>query len=250
MDDLFVVEGGRASLRPQLARIADAVEVHDPSGILTLAEDTAGGVRLGVSGAAGCSTPQTGATLAVPLRDVAGRPLGPLGQAEGRLPLMVALVAEELTAWAARATPSRCIYWIGLADGPLSSAQNATFAVCENADAGAQRVGWERLTGGSWVTGARSPSAHADVRGAVCVLGGTIGELANTTPNSGFVYPYSAPGSNLIYRTGNPGALTLPEGATPHLLFGAGCDGTADVIEFGAFAAALGILDIHTLGAS
>src|SRR5690606_11794415 len=65
---------------PQIGRIADAVEVHDPNGLLVSATDTAGGVSVSLAAAGGVSaTPADAVGWSVPLRDVAGARITALG---------------------------------------------------------------------------------------------------------------------------------------------------------------------------
>ncbi len=241
---------GRMLPRAQVGLVSDAVEVYDPSNILTVAEDLedGSGVRLGVSGVVGTADPETGATFSVRMRDVARRELGPASATKGRIPIQVTMAAEELAAWATHAAPSGNAYWVGIADGPLGTCEQAVLYLCLNDSAGQQRVGVRRKTGASsWDALHAAPVAHAGHQGVIASLGLVEGHADNKTGAVETAYPYvmTAP-TALGYRVFSTDAFSLQPGRTPHLVWGAGGP-AADVIEFAALAVALGVADLRTL---
>lgn len=224
--------------RAHLARVEDRVEIHDPNNILTVAEDTDGGVRLGVSGATGTNSPETGATISIALRDVSGREIGPMQSSGLRSPMLAHFFAEEIEGWLSKADGAGNTYWIGLADGPLSEAQNAILWLVRNDEAGKQRVGLQILSNGTWQTVSTASNAHEDIVGVAG--GGGSHTAANQMNVLGFASPIGNDSlSAHSYWVTNYGGVTLAPGKTPYLLVGAGCDGTSDTVEVKARAVAV-----------
>ncbi len=234
--------------RAHLARVADSTDCFDPNNILTLAEDVpegGGGVRLGVSGAAGCNTPETGATISIPLRDVSGREIGPIAQTQGRTPFDATFFIEELEGWANKALPSKGSYWIGLCDGPFSEGRICYIWGVENTEAGTQRLySWVRNADGSIGTTVYG-GYDARVTSAVGSYGGLRGWQPNQAYNVRSVVPmhFGSPGEQVSGVSVQSPSGTWPfyEGANPHLVIGAGCDGVGDEIEIRGQAIAIDV---------
>lgn len=227
------VETGQTFARAQIGRVADAVEVWDPHNILTVAEDEDGAIRLGVSGAEGCDTPETGASISIPLRDLSGRTIGPMADGGPRSPLMGKFEVEEVLGWASKAAGSGGAYWVGIADGPISEAANGMFWCVLNNEAGKQRVALQRLVGGVWQPLQPAPMGHEDIVG--CSGGGGTNRFQRQMGVAGWTAPLVTPESTLplsshSYWVNSSDGVLLSPGTVPHLAFGAGCDGTPDEV--------------------
>ncbi len=212
---------GRMLPRPQIGLVSGAVEVYDPSNILTVAEDLAdgSGVRLGLAQAGVASpTPATAVGISVPLLDVAQR----------RIPEIPAyLITGYVRALLREAptglnTPSHLWFYVGiLADGTLSSATKGVVWALLNSPGGAGsgmwRVAHQVLSGGSW-TEQRATWDIADP-------GGVHGEWGMPRTNAQTAITLGAlPAKNSsgITATVNPNTQLDLLGSDPHLVFGAG----------------------------
>lgn len=252
---MFDVEGARAVLRPHIGRIRDAGDPYDPSGILVDAVDLqGGGMRMELSGAEGCNTPVTGATFSVPLKDVAGRPFGPLqSSVKGAPPLIASFWLRELAQWLNHALPSQAAHWVGIGSAPfqgIATPGDWIFWMVQNHAPGVQRVAQMDREAADAPDLRPSTGAHASIRGVRGGFGSVSGWHDNETYASGVTYPFEHEGpTNLAYRVLNTNALRFPQGSTPHLYFGAGCDGLADVTEFEAGGICISVADPHNLHA-
>lgn len=243
---------GVVGLRPQLGRIRDSVEGlegYDPSGILVSAEDTAQGCRIEIAGGEGTATPQLGVSWSVPLRDVGGREIGPLGNKAGLPPFAGQFAADEVTAWGAHSAPTNNAYWIGVADGPISGMTEGIFWMCVNGAAGQQSVAVAKYANGAWDSILRSLGGHAGNKGVIAGIAPGNGDSANRARTAGSCYPYKiSTAVSISYRVLTDLGLLIAPGKIPHLVFGAGGP-TADAIEFGALAGCLGTFNLRTLKA-
>lgn len=221
MDDLFVVEGGRAPLRPHIGRLEDAVEGpegYDPSGLRINAEDTPNGVavQLGVGAGVAAPDPSTALGWSVPLRDLTGRRIEAIG------PLLLygyvrALLGAPPDGLAA---PSNLMFYAGFCpDGPLATATKGLVFILRNTTAGGWLCEYRTKASGVWSpqTGAGAAVNPTGVHG---VWGGP-----NIAGNTSFgICAAQLPAPNGATSVRNFTAVDLT-GSDPHLVFGAGWSG-------------------------
>jgi len=181
----------------------------------------------------------------VPLRDVAGRPIGPIAATAMRLPVQFTAAARELAAWSGHGTPTGNAYWIGVVNAPMGPAARGVFWLCQNVASGQQRVASMRWTA--------SPSTNTPLSGAADIKGvlGTSGALlgASGTTNdalyAGMTMPYEGTVSAATSVQVSD-RMSLSAGDTLHLVWGCGGP-AADTIEFAALVAALRTADLTSL---
>jgi len=239
----------RDSIGAQVGRIANAVEGaegYDPSGILVSATDTAQGCRIQIAGGEDTATPAAGVSWSVPLKDVAGRLIGPVKSVTTmRFPFQFTAAAKQLAAWAGHATPTGNAYWIGIINGPIGATRNGgMFWLCQNVAAGEQRVASMRWVGTA--TPNTATLGHADIKGVV----GTSGALAGATNNdaiaAGHAVAYEGSPTGGAYTVLSADRIGTTVGNVPHLIWGCGGP-TADTIEFAALVAAMSVVDLTDL---
>lgn len=212
---------GELAPRAQVGRVADAVEVHDPSGILTVAEDLPGGagVRLGVSGAVAAS-PGDGVMFAVPLVDPRGRPHPPI-ERHLRYPSVHGTLGwRALSDWTTKAIPSGAAAFVGLLAGPPGVAEYGAIWGTINSAPGQAQQFVQAMQAGAWGGLAVGPP-DATQSGTVTTVGHGAGwnaEYGQTAmPWDGWDGGISqralvAAGDRILWRDA-PGAI-------PHLVWG------------------------------
>lgn len=206
---------GQLAPAAQLARIADAVEVYDPGGILTLAEDTDDGVRIALATAASASaTPDLGVSWSIPLRDIAGR----------RITSIPDYLIEGYARLLLRSNPagfaSGSGLWVGvgvLADGPMSTATRGIVWGARNTAAGLWHAQYATCSGGTWVSPSIAGTGVADPGGVHGVWGGPALLAAQTFGIA--VLPLQ--GASAVTSSRAFTTLTL-SGSDPHLVLCAG----------------------------
>lgn len=206
---------GQLAPAAQLARIADAVEVWDPSGILTLAEDTDDGVRIVLAPPVAPSvTPDLGVGWSIPLRDVAGR----------RITSIPDYLIEGYARLILKSNPagfaSGSGLWVGvgvLADGPLSTATRGIVWGLRNVDAGLWHVQYTTRSGASWASPSIAGTGVVDPGGVHGVWGGPTINVMQTFGVA--AAPLQGAGATTTTRAFT--ALTLT-GSDPHLVLCAG----------------------------
>lgn len=199
----------------QLARIADAVEVWDPSGILTLAEDTDDGVRIVLAPPVAPSvTPDLGVGWSIPLRDVAGR----------RITSIPDYLIEGYARLILKSNPagfaSGSGLWVGvgvLADGPLSTATRGIVWGARNTTAGQWHTQYTTRSGASWA----SPSVAGTGVAAPVGVHGVWGGPSLVTSQTFGICAAPLSGANANTATRGFTAITLT-GSDPHLVLCAG----------------------------
>jgi hypothetical protein len=199
------------------------------------------------------SRPSAGINWSVPLRGARGRPIvigaANVAKFKGRLGLMFTVFSKEITAWAAKATPSNGVYWVGMINGPAATATAGFVAMVENTGAGTQRVGWSTLAAGAWGVPAYATTLHADTTGTVSghspCAGGSDGVGYSTS-----VYPYAHSVVGVGHRIVSANSPAYGVSHTPHLIFGAGRSGVgpaSDSITFLPGVVSMGIEDLLDL---
>ena len=212
------VTQGRAAPRAQLGLVSAAVEVHDPSGILTVAEDLedGSGVRLGVSGAV-AADPSAGAMFALPLIDPAGRPHPAIPTLSQIPPVHGALGLRTLSDWTTRGTPSGAIAYVGLWSGLPTETGHGLVIGSWNDIAGQARVISHTCNNGAWDP-MRSGASDAGQSGAVT----SVGQGPGTQAQYGLIVQpwdgWTGVGQRTNQFTGE--TLRWQLGTVPHLVVG------------------------------
>lgn len=211
---------GQLAPAAQLARIADAVEVHDPGNILVEAEDTDDGARIALATAASASaTPDLGVSWSVPLRDIAGRRITEIPNylIEGYSRLLLGTNPAGFASGSG--------LWVGigvLADGPMSTATRGIVWGVRNTTAGQWHAQYATCSGASWASPSIAGTGVADPGGVHGVWGGPSLSAAQTfgiavLPLQGVTSATASRGFTTLTLTGSDPHLVLCAGwaATP-----------------------------------